>query len=458
MKRIITLLLLTAAFGTAQAQTADSVVGTRKYTLSECIDYAVEHSPTTQSQELQNKINKQRYVEAIASIMPDIEAGTSAQLNLGRGIDAQTNTYIDVNSFYNSYYAAASVTLFNGLSGINSARMARASLASGRHELQMKRDMLAYDVAKAFFEVQYNIEMTTARAEQLEGSRENLRRTERMEELGMTSMPDRAEIEAKAAADAYQLTRQKNLLAISIINLKDKMNFPLEETLDIAPYLATGGIVRTELSSMEVYEHSLTYLPKALAAGATLRASELSYKVALGNISPKLRLSGGYNTSFSRYTSGDYKDIFDSFKAQFKNNRGFYIGASLSVPIFNGFYYSGGARRGRLQYEQAKLTRDNTMRELFSEIDTAIANMNGCADEYVSAQKQTVSMQAAYDAAKSKYDAGLISAIDLNTTSNRLLEAKAMQTQARLNYYLANGLVEYYSGKPFTYEQIDSEQ
>ncbi|MGG6550506.1 UNVERIFIED_CONTAM: TolC family protein, partial [Prevotella sp. 15_C9] len=73
--------------------------------------------------------------------------------------------------------------------------------------------------------------MVDLAGQQWQESRKNLQRTKRMEELGLKSSPDVAELTAKEAADSYNLTRQKNLLQINIIRLKEKMYFPIDEEL-----------------------------------------------------------------------------------------------------------------------------------------------------------------------------------------------------------------------------------
>lgn len=72
--------------------------------------------------------------------------------------------------------------------------------------------------------------MVDLAGQQWQESIQNLQRTKRMEELGLKSSPDVAELAAKEVADSYNLTRQKNLLKISIIRLKEKMYFLLMKT------------------------------------------------------------------------------------------------------------------------------------------------------------------------------------------------------------------------------------
>ena len=51
-----------------------------------------------------------------------------------------------------------------------------------------------------------------------------------------------------------------------------------------------------------------------------------------------------------------------------------------------------------------------------------------------------------------KYEEGLMSTLDVQTSANTLLESKANLLQKRLMYLLKSKLVDYYKGKPLINE------
>ncbi|MEG2282148.1 MAG: TolC family protein, partial [Rikenellaceae bacterium] len=53
----------------------------------------------------------------------------------------------------------------------------------------------------------------------------------------------------------------------------------------------------------------------------------------------------------------------------------------------------------------------------------------------------------AHQASLNKYEQGIVSAIDMQTTSNTLLLAKSQRLNAQLQYIIKTYLVEYYNGK-----------
>lgn len=421
----------------------------KKWTLQECMQYAVENSPRVHAKEAKTNIDTQNYIEAVGKLLPSVNAGSSIDYRFGRGLDAETNTYTSVNSFSNNYNLYSSMRLFDGMSSIATIRMHKVNRLMGREELQEVKDMLAYETMEAYFNVLFYKEMVKLTEQQLAASVDNLKQVRRMEELGMKGVPDVAEMQAKEATDNYKLTCQRNIQTLAIIKLKEKMNFPIDQDLDIADYISEEGINKYPESAMDIYQSSLTFLPKALATDASVEAQRLSYQSAKGSLLPSITAEAGISTNFSHYMDGT---SYAKFNNQFRDKRGSYIGFTLSIPILNGFSNTARIQRSKSQLQIAKSERAETLRILYSEIEQAVADMNGQSDEYLQAKKQAEAMIIADNVNKRKYKEGLISAIDLHTSSNRLLESKIVELNARFKYYLKSKLVNYYKGESYISE------
>lgn len=421
----------------------------KKWTLEECMLYAVQNSPRKNKQDAQNSIYHQNYIEAIGALLPSLQGSTNAYFNFGRGLDAETNTYTDINSFSNNYSLYTSLTLFDGLSKINRVKMQKVTKLMGKQQLQKEKDLIAYETMEAFFNVLYNVEMIRLAEKQLDESSDNLKQTKRMEELGVKGLPDVAEMSAKEAADRYNLTRQKNIHAISVIVLKEKMNFPIDQDFEIIYSEKEDLIVNANESALSIYEQAKNYNPKAQISKATIQAQEYSYKASKGNLFPTISVDAGFSSNFSRYMDGS---DYISFKDQLRDRRGHYVGFTLSVPLFSGFSRTASVKRSKAQLIITRSEQEEAMRTLYSEIEQAVADEKGQAEEYKQAQKQTESMDIAHKMNQRKYTEGLISALELHTSSNRLVQAQAEELNASLKYELKHRLVNYYKGIPFISE------
>lgn len=421
----------------------------KTWTLDECIKYAVENSPKVNKQTARNNIYNQNYTEAIGGLLPSLNASTGINLGFGRGLDAETNSYTNISTLSNNYGIHSSLTIFNGFSSINNLKVQKMNKLMGKEQLEEIKDMIAYETMESYFNILYVKEIYKLAQLQLEESQKNLDKIKRMEELGISSTPDVAELIAKEASDNYNLTRQENLLKISIIRLKEKMNFPMDENLEISDYQMIHPIQKTDEAVSDIYAKTLSFHPKVLTSEYSLKSCELSYNVSKGKRYPKLNLEGGFSTGFSRYMNGSEYQLFNE---QLKNKQGYYVGFSLSIPIFNGLYYSSNTKNSKQSLIIAQNEYNESLNNIYSEITQAVADMNGQADEYLKAQKQVEAMKLAHNANIKKYEEGLLNMLELNTSSNRLLLAEIDEINSKYMFLLKYKLVMYYKGIGFINE------
>jgi outer membrane protein TolC len=402
------------------------------------------HNLQRARQEAQNEIYRQDQREAVGGFLPSLSASTNASVNFGRGVDPETNTYISTNTFGNAYDLSASMTLFDGLAQIYRVKMAKINRLRGDNELQDTKNRIALDIMELFFNVLYYRGTVELAGQQLEESVANLNRFRRMEELGLKSIPDLAEIQAKEAEDRFLLTKQTNLFRLEVIKLKEKMNLPVEEDLSVAGYEKdTLAVSRDPESAMDIYQQALLTLPKALAAGNALSATEMQYKIARGRLFPVISLGAGFSTGFSHLMDGS---PYMPFREQLKNRQGSYAGVSLSIPLFDRFSRSSELKRSRQRWIIARNEHEETLRQVYSEIEQAVADVDGLSDEYRHAFKRTEAMLSAHQMNLRKYEKGLIDAIELSASANRLLNSRVEELHTHLKYQLKCRLLDYYKG------------
>lgn len=414
-------------------------------TLDECMAYAVEHSTSVGQKQLDLSSRKADYNEAVATIFPDISGSISAVSNFGRSVDPGTNAYTNVTTFNNSYGLSGSMILFDGLQSINAIKAAKVARKQGYTELQIARDETAIETMNAYMNVVYYTEAVEIAREQLNAARTTLQQVKKLHELGRKSAADVAEIESQEANYDYLLTTQENNLALAIIKLHEAMNYPQDETLTIETHLSHDEINLTSTFD-ETINYALQYNPQIVRAQQNTRYMKLLYEKAKGAVSPTLYLYGGYNTNF--FIDMENREIYDDFSSQFCNNRGAYIQMSLSIPIFTGLNRTSGKQRAKNAWQSAQLQQSATEREISSEVAQTYREMQGYGKQYYQGEKKVKAAQLAYDGAAKKFENGLISALDLHTAANTLLQAKSDRLQARLQHIIKTRMVEYYNGKP----------
>ena len=412
-------------------------------TIDDCMRYAVENSTTVGKQRLAADDNKANYQEAIASLFPSVNAEVAGGLNFGRGIDPATNTYTNVTTFGNTYGIGASVPLFDGLKGINTMRAMKVARQKGLVDTQIAQDEVAMQTLSAYMDVVYYTEAVKIANEQLEASRKTLELVRRQFDLGTKSAADVAEIESQEANYDYLLTTEENNLALAYIKLREVMNYPQGERLEIVTNIDLDALP-SAASEQALVDYALANNPKIAASRHFTEQQRLNLARAKGAYSPSLYLYGGYNTSY--YIDFENKAAYASFANQFRNNRGGYVQVGLSIPIFNGLSARSSKRRAANAYRSAQLEEIAVERAVESEVAQTWQEMQGFGKQYIQGQKKVSAAQLAYDGAERKFENGLISALDLQTAANTLLQAKSDRLRARLQYIVKMRMVDYYNG------------
>lgn len=417
----------------------------KAWTLEDCMQYAVEHNQRKAKQEAQNKIYNQNKLEAIGGFLPSLSAQATADFNFGRSLNDETNQYISVNNFRNTYNLSSSMLLFDGLGQVYRVKMSNIYQKLGVEQLQYTKDLIAFETMEIYYNVLYYKGTVELAEQQLQESMASLKRIQRMEELGLMAPPDVAEIQAKEAEDRYALTKSINLFDLEVIKLKEKMNYPIDQEIVIADLDDALIINHIKEDAFDIYQNALLMLPKALVSAKNVSVSEMEYKISKSRLFPSIYVGAGFNTNFQRLMDGSE---YETFNDQLSNRRGHYVGFTLSIPLFNRFSTSSEIKRSKQRLVIAKSEHDETLRQIYSEIEQAVADINGLSDEYYYSQKRTASMLNAHEVNVRKYEEGLINAIELTTSSNRLLNSRIEELYTNLKYQLKHKWVEYYKGGP----------
>ena len=396
------------------------VLGTQLYaaqpwSVDSCMQYAANHSHTVRQQRYALDDSRAAKTQAIGAFLPSIYGSVSGQLNFGRAIDPETNTYTNVSTLYNGYGLQASLDIFDGLQRYNQLRMAKANVAMGRSAVQAEKDDVALKVYKAYMDLVYCQGAVDQTAKKRDESVALLHQTEVMAEVGQKSDADVAQMRATLAADST--------LAV------------MQPAFDPEPQLAE--------TPLQIVAYAATNNPRILKAQQGVEAARYSLRAARGALLPTISLSGGVSTSFYRNMD---KGGHASFSEQFKNNAGEYVGLSLSIPLFNRLATTSTIRRRKIALDQARENLEYEQSELHRIIVEAASDVANSAKEVAKMQEQVEADSLAAHLTTRKYEEGLASSIDVKTDAVTLLQSRVKLLQSQLTMAYNRRLLAYYKG------------
>ena len=415
--------------------------------LRDCMEYAIAHSAKMEIQRANNDDARIARREAILrAFTPTIQGGTYASLNFGRGIDPETNNYISTTSFNNGYSLSGAITLFNGFSAVNNLKITKTAIKMGITEEQQLRDQICLAVMEAYCNVLYFTQMTEALQVQVATANSNLQLAQRQEQLGQKSHADLIQLEADLAEREYQYITLTNQLNDARMTLQDLMLWEEDHEL-LIDLQSTENLTASHASGLVSNSEALHH-PSVELAAYRMANAQLDLSTARWRLAPSLSLSGGWSTGYYTYPrTQDY--VAMPFASQFINNSGEYVQLSLSIPIYDGLSRQSNIVRKKNAYRRAEAEYRQTLREVEAEMARAEQDRDGAMAALKQADRRAKAQQEAYAINSKKFEQGLISPLELKTSSDNHLNAQAEHLNAQLKYFIKSCVVRYYNGTPY---------
>lgn len=435
MKRLFLIIYVIAA--------ALPLSASEPWTVERCMQYAADHSHTVRQQQFALEDSRAVKTQAIGAFLPSVYGSVDGQINFGRAIDPSTNTYTDVSTLYNGYGLQASLVVFDGLQRYNNLRLAKANEAMGRSGVRAEKDDVALKVYKAYMDLVYCEGAVSQTAKKRDESRELLRQTSVMAEVGQKSDADVAQMRATLAADEYELAHMQSQTTKARLALKQLMGFPVDSALAVIQPSFDDEILTAEDAS-QISAFAATDNPRILKAQQNVEAARYSLRAARGALLPTISLSGGVSTSFFRNMD---KGGHASFSSQFRNNAGEYVGLSLSIPLFDRLASYSTIRRRKTALVQAQENLAYEQSELRRIIVEAASDVANSTKEVEKMQERVEADSIASRLTTRKYEEGLASSIDVKTAAVTLLQSRVRLLQSQLTMAYNKKLLAYYKGE-----------
>lgn len=413
------------------------------WSVERCMQYAADHSHTVRQQQFALEDSRAAKTQAIGAFLPSVYGSVDGQINFGRAIDPSTNTYTDVSTLYNGYGLQASLVVFDGLQRYNNLRLAKANVAMGRSGVRAEKDDVALKVYKAYMDLVYCEGAVSQTAKKRDESRELLRQTSVMAEVGQKSDADVAQMRATLAADEYELAHMQSQTTKAMLALKQLMGFPVDSALAVIQPSFDDEILKADDAS-QISAFAATDNPRILKAQQNVEAARYSLRAARGALLPTISLSGGVSTSFFRNMD---KGGHASFSSQFRNNAGEYVGLSLSIPLFDRLASYSTIRRRKTALVQAQENLAYEQSELRRIIVEAASDVENSTKEVEKMQEQVEADSIASRLTTRKYEEGLASSIDVKTAAVTLLQSRVRLLQSQLTMAYNKKLLAYYKGE-----------
>lgn len=414
----------------------------KKWTLEECVDYAIKNNISVKQSELDLKTSEIEKMEAIGGFLPTLNANANYSMNTGASINPVTNQF--QNQTFKSFSAGANsnVTLFNGLSNWKTLQRSKLNQIANTYRLDKMKDDIALSVANSYLQILFNREQLKVLINQNSITKENLIRTQQLIEAGSLPTGDIFELQATDATQQQQIISIENTLLISKIALGQMLLIKDYATFDVSD--EDIDLPLTDLST----ESQQTILAKAKESVNDIKIAvsnvEIAKKdVAISRSSYLPTLSGfvGYNTRWSESTPFNFTDQLSLFD-------GTAIGLQLNVPILNGLSTRGRVQRAKINQERSEYLLQQAELDLETSVYQAYNDVINAKKSYEAAQKTLEARKQAFGFSKERYEVGLLNTFDFSQSSVALDNAESELLRTKYDYIFRTKILEFYFGIP----------
>lgn len=438
-----------ALFGLAtQAQS-------KKWTLEECVNYAVQNNISIKQTELDSKTAMIDKKGAIGNFLPSVNANASHSWNIGLNQDITTGLLRNQTSQFTSAGASVGIDIYKGLQNQNTLRKANLSIIAAKYQLLKMREDVALNVANAFLQILFNKENLKVQQEQKAFNEKQYSRSEELVKAGSIPRGDLLDIKATVASNNQTVIAADNALLISklslaqLLQLKDFENFDVIDNTSVKD--ENNILAQTPTAIYDKAKESRTELK---IAQTNLEIAEKNVAIAKGGFQPAVQGFYNFNTRVS------YADVISvsngvvvtsaapPFWTQFSDNKGQSFGAQLSIPIFNGFSARNNVERSKVSLEKSKIALEQQDLDLQRNVYTAFTDAKGALNAHESSIAALESRQESYNYAKEKYAVGLMNSFDFNQSQTLLSNAQSEVIRTKYDYIFKIKILEFYFGIP----------
>ena len=456
----------------AQAQT-------KKWTLKECVDYALKNNISIKQTELDEETTAIGKKAAIGNFLPTLNASASHSWNIGLNQNITTGLLENQTTQFTSAGLNSNITIYNGLQNQNKLRKANLSNIAAQYQLSKMKDDISLNVANAYLQILFNKENQKVQNEQLAYDEKQQKKSEEMVAAGMVARGDLLDVKATVAADRQKVITAENTLFISKLSLAQLLQIEDFQTFDVADVDYEAKPSQTMLETPEkIVDKAKQDRVELKIARTNLEIAEKDVKIAKGAFQPSLtgfysfssrvsyadRIVGyeqnaAYPTSVIGQVEGTGQNVIQPnystvlgkplpFFDQFSRNKGHNFGVQLNIPILNGFSAKNNVDRLKIALERAKTTEKQAVLDLERNVYTAITNAKVALNTYDAAVAAFDARKEAFNYAKEKYAVGMMNSFDFTQSQTLYTNAQSEVLRTKYDYIFKVKIVEFYFGIP----------
>ncbi|MDD7884455.1 TolC family protein [Flavivirga sp. 57AJ16] len=423
-----------------------SLAQDKKWTLQECVNYALEHNITVKQSENALLINEQDIIAAKGNFLPSVSASASQGLSLGTSLVAQ-GIFANRTSHSTSLGLSVSQSVFNGFRNINTYKQSQLNLEVNQLELARIKDDISLNVVNAYLNVLFNKENLETAQAQNDFSEKQLQQVKDLVDAGVQPRVNIFDAEATLSRDSQQVTIAENNFNLALLSLSQLLQVPFNgfnvQIIDVD----TPSEAMLYNNVTPILNYALENRNEIKIAKKNIENAQVSTEISKSGYLPNVSFSYGLGTN------AFYSNLIDNeqaFLEQLNDNKGHSFNLSIGIPIFSRFQNKTAVAKSKIREANSKLSLDQAKLDLESNIQRAYTDAQAALKAYIAAKRSLESQELAFENSKERYDIGSMTSFDLEQARVQLINSQSSLINAKYDFVFKTKVLDFYMGKSLT--------
>ena len=419
MTRTLSVVVLTAvlALGASHRVAAEDLL--------QIYHEALQNDPALAAARANWEATQERIPQARAGLLPNVSLSASTNANyFGTNVDSDPRVTVNRGFALGGLTVSASQPLYRYANqvaysqAVQQVEQADFTLASARQDLILRVATAYFDVLLAPFTVEVTESQKAAVSEQLAQAKRNF-------EVGVATITDTNEAQAKYDSIVAQEISARNDLENKRTALRAIIGRFPQDLKRLGP-----GFEPT-LPSPNSLD---AWVDRALADNLNVRIARYNADIATLEIE---RQRAGRLPTLDLVASANAQAGSGSVNTSaFNDQRQAAIGLALTVPLYQGGLIDSRVREALALQENARQNLEVARRNALFSAQTGFSGVNSAAASVKAFEQALVSAQTAYESNKTGQEVGVRTNLDVLNTQQNVFQTRRDLAQAHFNYLL----------------------
>lgn len=403
-----------------------------RFSLEDCLRFAMANSYERKSMELTGKSLETTYEQSKQQRLPNVSA------SVGQNFSNNENGW----STSGSVGVGSSVTIYQGGNINNTIEQNRLNVE--RNEVQLERydNQLTTQILQSFLTILGNQELLKYQQEVLNTSGEQLKQGRVRYNVGAILESDLLLLEAQYYSDSNNVVDTRINIDNNLLDLKVLLSMkPTDELEIISPDTDNlDGLKESLPSEEEAISLAMEYMPDLRMSNYDVRLAEKSVDLARGNYFPSISANANVGMGVLAF-DGDGNSKWYGKPTES-------LGVSMSIPIYSRGSTKANVKRSRIALEQAQLDYEQSALSVQQTVVQAYRNVVSAYNAYKVSQVKENAYSKSFKAFNIQYQYGSITTVELLQQQNNYLNALNSYIQNKYSLLMKRKILDIYMGKP----------